>query len=82
MALKVKVICPEKVLFDGEAEYLLAPGKLGHLGIMENHTPLFAELLEGEIIITTNTGEKKEEIIPLKSGILKVRANNVTILVL
>lgn len=82
MALTIKIICPEKVLFEGEAEYLIAPGKYGHLGIMPGHTPMFAELLEGEVIIHNISGGKDEEIIPLKSGILKVRADSVTVLAL
>ena len=36
--LKVKIIHPDKLLFEGEAEYVVAPGVTGALGIMPGHT--------------------------------------------
>lgn len=77
MKLKVRVICPDKVLFEGEAEYVLAPSVHGMLGFLPSHTPLFAELLKGEISIQ---GEK-EEIVAIESGIAKVQNDELTLLV-
>lgn len=75
--LKVKVIQPDRVVFEGEAPYVLAPGRHGNLGIMPGHTPMFAELTKGDLYIA---GEK-EELLAIESGILKVHSDEVTILI-
>lgn len=76
-SLQVKIIDPNSVLFEGEATYVLAPGVKNMLGIMPGHTPFFAELVAGDVFLA---GEK-EAIFPIKSGILKVRDDIVTILI-
>ena len=77
--LQVLVINPDDVVFDGEAEYVLAPTTKGTVGILPGHTPLFAEVTQGEIIISHASGE--DEKFSVDSGILKVRADTVTILI-
>jgi F-type H+-transporting ATPase subunit epsilon len=75
--LHVKIIDPNKVVFEGETEYVMAPGKQGALGIMPNHTPMFAELVKGDLYIAYPS----EQVIPIDSGILKVRGDDVIILI-
>lgn len=77
MPISVKIIHPDRILFEGQADYLLAPGRKGILGIMPGHTPMFAELVKGEIYIAG----PNEQIVALESGILKVRSDIVTVLV-
>jgi len=77
LPLSVKVISPNRTIFDGTAKFILAPGKHNSLGIMENHTPMFAELVKGQLIITTD----KEEVFEVEGGIVRVHNNIVTILI-
>lgn len=77
MELKVKVIDPDKIVFEGVAEHVMAPGVKSMLGIFPTHTPLFAELKRGEILIK---GEK-DTTIALVSGIIRVVNDEVTILI-
>jgi F0F1-type ATP synthase epsilon subunit len=72
-----RIIHPDKVLMEGEAEYILAPSRHGNLGIFEGHAPMFAELIKGDLIIKKD----KEETLPIESGILKIQADKVVILV-
>lgn len=73
----VKIIDPNKVVFEGQSEYVLAPGKTATLGILPGHTPFFAELVAGDLYIAG----PPEQVFPIESGILKVRADEVTILI-
>lgn len=73
----VKVIDPNRILFEGEADYALAPGRHGTLGILPNHTAMFAELVEGEVYLRS----EPEQLFPITSGILRVKENMVTILI-
>lgn len=76
--LQVKIIDPNKVVFEGSTEYIIAPGVKSDLGIFPNHTPLYAELKAGDIVLH---GEK-ESSFTIESGIIKVQDDVVTILVI
>jgi F-type H+-transporting ATPase subunit epsilon len=45
--LTVSVISPEKVLFEGQASGVVAPGFDGELGILPGHAPLMTVLGKG-----------------------------------
>ncbi|HEV7388767.1 MAG TPA: ATP synthase F1 subunit epsilon [Gemmatimonadaceae bacterium] len=47
--LKVSVISPEAVLFEGETESVIAPAYDGEVGILTGHAPLMALLGNGEL---------------------------------
>lgn len=75
--IHIKIIDPNKVVFEGETEYVLAPGRKGTIGIMPSHTPMFAELIKGDLYIA----QPNEQVLPIDSGILKVRGDDVVILI-
>ena len=75
--LKVQIINPDAIAFEGEAQYLTAPTPKGGVGIMHGHTPFFTEISKGEIYVK---GEK-EELVPVENGILKIVNDEVTILI-
>lgn len=45
--LKVSVISPERVLFEGEVESLTAPAFDGEVGILTSHAPMMTLLGKG-----------------------------------
>ncbi len=47
--LKVSVISPESVLFEGEADSVVAPAYDGEVGILSGHAPLMALLGDGQL---------------------------------
>jgi F-type H+-transporting ATPase subunit epsilon len=47
--LKVSVISPEAVLFEGETDSVVAPAYDGVVGILTGHAPLMALLGDGEL---------------------------------
>lgn len=47
--LKVSVISPEAVLFEGETDSVVAPAYDGEVGILTGHAPLMALLGEGQL---------------------------------
>lgn len=40
MSLNVRVITPDKVVWDADAEELILPSSTGQLGILTDHAPL------------------------------------------
>ena len=70
--LKVSLISPEAVLFEGEAASVVAPAFDGEVGILENHAPMMTLLGKGSLRL----GDKRFEI---EGGFLQVVDNNVRV---
>jgi len=47
--LTVSVISPEKVLFEGQVDSLVAPAFDGEVGILPHHAPMMTLLGKGEL---------------------------------
>jgi F-type H+-transporting ATPase subunit epsilon len=47
--LKVSVISPEAMLFEGETDSVVAPAYDGEVGILTGHAPLMALLGDGQL---------------------------------
>jgi F-type H+-transporting ATPase subunit epsilon len=56
--LKVSVISPEAVLFEGEADSVVAPAYDGEVGILTGHAPLMALLGEGQLRLGSGSGRR------------------------
>ncbi len=57
--LKVSVISAERLLFDGAARMVVAPGFDGELGILPMHAPLMTLLGKGVLRVDSSGGEKR-----------------------
>ena len=47
--LRVSIISPERVLYEGETESLVAPAFDGEVGILTSHAPMMTLLGRGEL---------------------------------
>ena len=56
--LKVSVISPEAVLFEGDADSVVAPAYDGEVGILTGHAPLMALLGNGALRLGGGSGRK------------------------
>jgi F-type H+-transporting ATPase subunit epsilon len=74
--LKVSVISPESVLFEGEASSVVAPAFDGEVGILQDHAPMMTLLGRGSLRLDSTAGEKRFDI---DGGFLQVVDNNVRI---
>jgi F-type H+-transporting ATPase subunit epsilon len=78
MALTVRVIAPDKTVWDSDAEEVILPSTTGQLGILPGHAPLLTALDTGVMRVRAN---KDWVAIALMGGFAEVEANEVTILV-
>jgi len=58
-ALKVSVISPERVLYQGAARGVIVPAFDGEIGILPMHAPLMTLLGKGTLRIDTTQGEQR-----------------------
>ncbi|AOW99427.1 MAG: F0F1 ATP synthase subunit epsilon [Moorea sp. SIO1F2] len=78
MALTVRIIAPDKTVWDDQAQEIILPSTTGQLGILSDHAPLLSALDTGVMRIRSD----KEWIpIALMGGFVEVEDNEVTILV-
>lgn len=52
--MNIKILTPETVVFEGEVESVLLPGKNGEFHIMKNHAAVVSTLEGGKIKLFTN----------------------------
>ncbi len=74
--LKVSVISPENVLFDGEVTSVVAPAYDGEVGILQDHAPMMTLLGKGSLRLAGSGGDRRFEI---EGGFLQVVENNVRV---
>lgn len=78
-SLQVLVVDQDKVIYEGKAESIIAPGENDvSIGILPFHTPFYTKLYKGELKIVK---DKDEKVFQIESGIARVINNTVTILV-
>ena len=52
--MNIKILTPEFVVFDGEVDSVLLPGKNGDFHIMKNHAAIVSSLVNGKVRIFAN----------------------------
>ena len=75
--LRVSVISPERVIFEGEADSVIAPAFDGELGILRGHAPLMALLGSGDLRVSRRGATERFHV---RGGFLQVVDNVVTVL--
>ncbi|MBC8086468.1 MAG: F0F1 ATP synthase subunit epsilon [Phycisphaerae bacterium] len=75
--LTVSVISPERVLFEGPAKSVVAPGFDGELGILPMHAPLMTLLGKGVLRVETTAGGTQR--FDVDGGFLQVAEDQVRV---
>ena len=57
--MHVTVISPERTVFDGDAESLVAPAFDGLVGILPRHAPFLTLLGQGVLVVRAAEGERR-----------------------
>lgn len=74
--LTVSVISPEAVLFEGEAEAVVAPAFDGEVGILTGHAPMMTLLGRGTLRVGAAGGDRRFQV---EGGFLQVVDNQVRV---
>ena len=71
------LVTPERTLFSGSVQELVAPGVLGEFGVLPGHANMLAELTAGRMIYRDESGEK---LMAAAGGFAEVTGERVTVL--
>jgi F-type H+-transporting ATPase subunit epsilon len=77
--MHVEVVSVEEPIYSGPAEFVVAPGVEGELGIYPRHTPLLTRVKPGALRIKVPLQEE-DELVYVSGGILEVQPHQVTVL--
>jgi F-type H+-transporting ATPase subunit epsilon len=77
-AFHFELVSPEKHLFSGEVESVVAPGAEGQFTVLKDHAPVMTTLKAG--VVTVADGDGKVEKLFVRGGFADVSAAGFTIL--
>ena len=72
--LKLKIVSPERVEFDGEVESVTVPGTQGNFEVLTGHAPIISSLQKGLV-------EYDGKQLPVTGGFVAVQKNEVSVCV-
>lgn len=78
MGLRLKIVSPVRVEFDGEVESVCVPGTQGNFEILQNHAPIISSLENGRV--TYKTGSESIDL-DILGGFVEVQKNEVSLCV-
>lgn len=74
--MRVLVISPERAVFDGEADSIVAPAYDGEVGILPRHAPFMTLLGRGTLVIHHGGATSRFRV---QGGFLQVVSNTVRV---
>jgi F-type H+-transporting ATPase subunit epsilon len=77
--IQVEIVSAEGNIFSGLAEMVVAPAKMGDVGITPRHAPMLTNLRPGEVRIQA-PDQDEELLFYVTGGVLEVQPHLVTIL--
>lgn len=75
--LHLDIISQEAAILSQDVDEVLAPTKMGQIGILPGHISLFAALDEGELIIIAN---ERPQVFAITGGFIDVNQDKVSVL--
>ena len=76
--LKLRIIAPDRLVFEGEDERVTLPGTVGSFTVLNNHAPIISSLDKGKIAYKDKDGLAE---VPVRSGFAEVKDNVLSICV-
>lgn len=80
MALYVELVSPERELWAGEAEMVVATTADGDIGIMPRHSPVLGTLVEGGVVRVLGPGQEPRLAAAVHGGFISIAHDRVSIL--
>lgn len=74
--LHLRIVSPEKVVFDGKVDSVLVPGTLGSFEILKDHAPIISSLEKGVVVYQSH---QQRQTIVILGGFVEVKQNDVSL---
>lgn len=77
MPIRCEIVSQDRMVWEGDADIVIAPGEIGEMGILPNHAPLLSTLKYGILRVRF---QGIEEVFTVAGGLIEVQPNLVTVL--
>lgn len=77
--LRLKIVSPERVEFEGDVVSVFVPGMMGNFEILTDHAPIISSLDKGIVEYVSESGEKTS--LSILGGFVEVQRNVVSLCV-
>ncbi len=75
--LHFSLVSPERELFAGDVDQVIAPGSEGQFGVLAGHTPFMTTLKEGDVTVLDGSSRR---VFAIRGGFADVTGEGLTIL--
>ena len=75
--MKLTIITPDKLAYEGDVTAVTVPGSAGSFQILKDHAPIVSTLEDGKVIIQ---GSEGQIVFVIKGGVVEAKDNNITVL--
>jgi len=80
--MKLEIVTPEKLVFSQDVPMATLPGIEGEFGVLDQHSPLIAELQEGEVrIYSSANSNSPSQVFNIDGGVAQVTEDACTVLI-
>ncbi|MDR2087685.1 MAG: F0F1 ATP synthase subunit epsilon [Dysgonamonadaceae bacterium] len=76
--MKLEIVSPEKIVYNGQAEAITLPGMGGLFTILDRHAPIIAALGKGKLTYSVDGAETE---LAVDGGFVEVKKNIVSVCV-
>ena len=73
----LSIISPEKVIYEGEIDELIAPTTTGEIAVLPHHADLLTQLSDGEMTVKH---KGKEIHVAITGGFLQIQSNSISVI--
>lgn len=80
MSMTLKIVSPERIVYNGTAVRVVVPGTNGEFEILNGHAPIISSLQDGTVSYQTADGQELQTL-PVTGGFVAVQKNNVSLCV-
>ncbi len=75
--MKLTIITPDKLAYEGEVTAVTVPGSAGSFQILKDHAAIVSTLDDGKVIIKA---DNNEQVFRIKGGVVEAKDNNIIVL--
>ncbi|GGH07068.1 ATP synthase F1 subunit epsilon [Sphingobacterium alkalisoli] len=75
--MKLTIITPDRLAYEGEVTAVTVPGSAGSFQILKDHAAIVSTLDDGNVIVKKGNDE---QVIIIKGGVVEVKDNNIIVL--
>ncbi len=76
--MKLTIITPDKLAYEGEVTAVPVPGTAGSFQILKDHAAIVSTLEDGKVVVKSNNNA--EQVLIIKGGVVEAKDNNIIIL--